>query len=750
MVYNIEADLKSIEKTATGRILFINTNDVVVLSLKVTDQIEINLATNKLFAVVNGESMYVFTVIGLIDIDGKPYTALSQPDFDVNDYILKVREVYEYLNSTLFVSCCTDLGTLSVRSYPDLASFPATGVADVIYIAEDTNYLYRWDGAAYVQVGGSSGGFVPYTGATGDVDLGAHGLITDYVKYNTSPASTLSEGQSQWNDTDGTLDIRLKGNNVTLQVGQEEVIRVVNKTGGSLLESDYQAVRNRSVSEGGASGQRLAVVLAQADTKANHTNVLGLVTENISNNQQGFVTAFGMVNKINTTGSLQGETWVDGDVLYLSDSVAGGLTNVEPATHPVQIGFVVYAHAVNGKIFVKIEEGVDELHELHDVEITSPLNNQALVYESASGRWENKYVDPFIEYLATLSSDANDLNVSITGSGYVLLSPSTNVKITGLVGGSDGLNITLINTSASYTILIENNTTSSSAGNRFFNPGGEYLILLPGESLTFYYYNNQWNSAHLPFEQQLELFSDLTGYATGSGNFTNGAYFVDGPWRFLGGGTTPTSNVLPRPVTNQKKGVVTISMSRSPTVFIQYGSPIVGLAQGGVADSSAGTTRIVNCRFTIGDVTLNAATQNIYVTMGVANGSLLASGLGAYWSADATYANWQCVTDIGPTSTITDSGLPVVASVTTPPNASEYYTLGVVVHRSNGVSVSNAGFFSVNANGVITWNVREVNTNIPTTGVSPTLQWNGGGTLVNTTPNIYIDYLGYKIIGGSR
>lgn len=157
MVYNIEADLKSIEKTATGRILFINTNDVVVLSLKVTDQIEINMATNKLFATVNGNSMYVFTVIGLIDIDGKPYTALPQPNFDVNDYILKVREVYEYLNSTLFVSCCTDLGTLSVRSYPDLASFPATGVVDVIYIAEDTNYLYRWDGAAYVQVGGSSG-----------------------------------------------------------------------------------------------------------------------------------------------------------------------------------------------------------------------------------------------------------------------------------------------------------------------------------------------------------------------------------------------------------------------------------------------------------------------------------------------------------------------------------------------------------------------------------------------------------------
>lgn len=354
-------------------------------------------------------------------------------------------------------------------------------------------------------------------------------------------------------------------------------------------------------------------------------------------------------------------------------------------------------------------------------------------------------------YSATLTTDTNDLNASVVANGYILLSPTTNVKLTGLQGGATGRLITLINTSSSYTILIENNTTSSSAGNRFFNPGGEYLIMLPGESLTFNYYNNQWNSAHLPFEQQLELFSDLTGYATGSGNFTNGAYFVDGPWRFLGGGSTPTSNTLPRPVTNQKKGIVQITMSRSPTVLIFYGSPISGFSNGGVADASAGTTRFVNGRFTTGDVTFNAATQNIECTLGIANGGGIgASAFGAYWNANANYANWQCVTDVGATSTITDSGLPVVASVTTPPAASEYYTLGVVVHRSNGVSTSNAGFFSVNVNGVITWNVREVNTNIPTSNCSPTLCWNGLGTLINTAPNIYIDYLGYKIIGGTR
>jgi hypothetical protein len=41
-----------------------------------------------------------------------------------------------------------------VFSFANLAGFPATGATDVIYIAEDTDLLYRWDGAAYQQVGG--------------------------------------------------------------------------------------------------------------------------------------------------------------------------------------------------------------------------------------------------------------------------------------------------------------------------------------------------------------------------------------------------------------------------------------------------------------------------------------------------------------------------------------------------------------------------------------------------------------------
>ncbi len=36
------------------------------------------------------------------------------------------------------------------------------------------------------------------------------------------------------------------------------------------------------------------------------------------------------ITGINTTGNLQGETWADGDSLFLSDTIDGGITNVRP------------------------------------------------------------------------------------------------------------------------------------------------------------------------------------------------------------------------------------------------------------------------------------------------------------------------------------------------------------------------------------------------------------------------------------
>ena len=194
-------------------------------------------------------------------------------------------------------------------------------------------------------------------------------------------------GRLVWNDDEGTLDLGLKGGNATLQIGQESVVRVVNKTGADLLESQYKVVRVRRIEEGGAQGQRLAVVLAQGNNDANSVDTLGIVTENIANNEEGFITTSGIVRGINTTSTgPYGENWQDGDVLYLSSTTAGALTKIRPDApdHTVVMGYVIYAHQNNGKIFVKVDNGY-EIDELHNVLInTGSLSSGDLLVRSGS------------------------------------------------------------------------------------------------------------------------------------------------------------------------------------------------------------------------------------------------------------------------------------------------------------------------------------------------------------------------------
>ena len=292
--------------------------------------------------------------------------------------------------------------------------------------------------------------------SAGNLDI----IDVDKLGFNTSTIDTAGVGELVWNNTDGTLDLGLKGGSVTLQVGQEIVVRVVNKTVPliTLQEANYQAVRIS-----GATGQRLSVRLAQANNDANSTTTIGLVTETIAQNQEGFVTTFGLVREINTTGSLQGETWADGDVLYLSPTTAGQITNVKPSApqHLVTIGYVEYAHAVHGKIFVKVDNGY-ELNELHDVTYpTALVNGEVLQYNGSTLRWENTV--PKIQVLAQASP-----NTAHTGTTNNTLVYSKLIDAN-KVGTGDGIQISTKFTkpsgsAANPTVRIYVNTSASLSG----------------------------------------------------------------------------------------------------------------------------------------------------------------------------------------------------------------------------------------------------------------------------------------------
>jgi hypothetical protein len=281
---------------------------------------------------------------------------------------------------------------------------------------------------------------VPYTGATGNVDLGEFELKAGQLSLDTSPTGTAAVGTTRWNDTIGSSETTLKGGSVILKNGVDLVARVVNKVtpNTTLTKAAYQAVRIS-----GAQGQRLAVALAQANNDTNSADTIGVVTETIATNQEGFIMTVGNLEEINTTGSLQGETWADGDVLYLSPTTAGALTNVKPtgATgHIVVVGYVEYAHAIHGKIYVKVMNGW-ELDELHNVYIDTPVNNNVLTYESSTSLWKNKTVATALGYTPvpetrtlTINGTTQDLSANRTFTIATGLTVGTTPITSGTVG----------------------------------------------------------------------------------------------------------------------------------------------------------------------------------------------------------------------------------------------------------------------------------------------------------------------------
>ncbi len=262
---------------------------------------------------------------------------------------------------------------------------------------------------------------VPYTGATTDLNLGTYNLTADHISLNTNPSGAgFVEGTMQWNNTDGTSETLLKGGSVILKNGVDLVARVVNKVVPNtvLTKAQYQVVK-----VSGAQGQRLAIDLAQGDVDNNSADTLGVVIETITTNQEGFIMTVGQLEDVNTSGSLQGETWADGDVLYLSPTVRGAITKVKPTGltgHIVVIGYVEYAHPTQGKIYVKIMNGW-ELDELHNVYIDNGTlaNNNILTYNSADSLWKNKTVATALGYTPVGGSGTTNYISKFTASGTI-------------------------------------------------------------------------------------------------------------------------------------------------------------------------------------------------------------------------------------------------------------------------------------------------------------------------------------------
>jgi hypothetical protein len=213
-------------------------------------------------------------------------------------------------------------------------------------------------------------------------DNGFEGAIeAGYVQLDTTNVNNVGIGKIVWDATDETIDLGLDAN-VTLKIGQATYYLTKNQSGSTIPKGSV--VRADGAVGGSA---RIKIVLSQASVAIPPIYSMGIAAEDIPDGDDGFILEFGALRQINTTGGV--EDWQDGDVLYISGTTAGSLTNVAPAAPtPSIIMAIVLRAANNGSIFVRPTFG-ETLDQLHNVSISDPQNGDVLKYNSSTGVWYN-------------------------------------------------------------------------------------------------------------------------------------------------------------------------------------------------------------------------------------------------------------------------------------------------------------------------------------------------------------------------
>jgi hypothetical protein len=193
-----------------------------------------------------------------------------------------------------------------------------------------------------------------------------------FVKVN---ATTIDFGTRELTDntTDDTLDLKLN-DNVTLQVGQEELVFAYN--------SGTTIANGKVVYISGASGNRPTVALASNVAKATAHATIGISTEELTQNESHFVTTRGFVRGLDTSA------FSEGDQLFLG--VDGALVNVEPTapTYKVEVGICITSNAGAGIVYVNVEK-LHIIEASSDVKVTGSAYKDILVRNSTDEYWEN-------------------------------------------------------------------------------------------------------------------------------------------------------------------------------------------------------------------------------------------------------------------------------------------------------------------------------------------------------------------------
>lgn len=231
---------------------------------------------------------------------------------------------------------------------------------------------------------GANDDITSMSGITGNISF------PDSIRFDTAAGITPVEGQLAWDAVDDTIFVGMNAGGVTQKVGFQTFYRI--KASGPITKG--QVVM--AVGSVGNSG----VILASRATGLTVNDgqyVIGVASQSIANNGFGYVTAFGLVEGIQTNGANYGQTWVDGTILWYDPTVVGGLSDTAPtAPNPkVLMAIVINANPANGSIFVRVTAGSVFGGTDGNVDLSTPVNGEVITYNASTQVWTDSGVRMF-------------------------------------------------------------------------------------------------------------------------------------------------------------------------------------------------------------------------------------------------------------------------------------------------------------------------------------------------------------------
>jgi hypothetical protein len=365
---------------------------------------------------------YVVNVAGSTNLNGIT-------DWKVGDWAVYNGTAWQKIDNTDAVTSVNGYTGTVVLNYADVGAFPATtttGTGSVVLQTSPTINTPTLSGAT---VDGTA----------------------PYMNYTPTTAPTYLEGRVFYDSTAHTLNYYNDNSQMSLNIGQEQVIRVRNQTGTQINNGSVVYVN-------GATGNTPTINLALATTFST-SDIIGVATTDVANNGFGYVTVNGLVNGLDTSA------FADGNPVFLSATTPGAITATEPVApnYSVQVGVIIRANPSVGTLLVATQQISTEVsHIIGTLAVnqggtgqTSYTNGQLLIGNTTG----NTLTKATLTAGTGVSVTNGAGSISIANTGVTSAVAGTGISVSGSTGA-----VTVTNTAPDQTVALSNGTGISVTG----------------------------------------------------------------------------------------------------------------------------------------------------------------------------------------------------------------------------------------------------------------------------------------------